>query len=194
VNAQAIRIVDAVALVWGVPRAAVTGDTRPKMVASARKAAYWIARNEMCWSFPFIGQQFARNHSTIISGVDSFGARLKHSEQLRRHLRVAIELCSEDDDMKLRHQFEDFHARNPVVYTTLVRLARRARDVGRGELGIACLWERMRWELFVETDTPGAGEPFKLNNNHRAFYAREIMQREPDLDGFFRLRESEADQ
>ena len=96
----------------------------------------------------------------------------------------------------MRHmgKFRDFHTRNPVVYSTLTALARRARAAGRRELGIACLWERMRWELFVETDTPNDGEPFKLNNNFRAFYAREIMQREPDLNGFFRLRESEADQ
>ena len=92
-----------------------------------------------------------------------------------------------------RQAFEDFHVRNPIVYRTLVTLARRAKAAGKEELGIACLWERMRWELFVETDTPGEGEPFKLNNNHRAFYARAIMRWEDDLDGFFRVRESEAD-
>jgi hypothetical protein len=37
------------------------------------------------------------------------------------------------------------------------------------------------------------GDPdYKLNNNHRAFYARKLLM-EPDLDGVFELRNSAAD-
>ena len=34
---------------------------------------------------------------------------------------------------------------------------------------------------------------FKLNNNHRAFYARLLMAQEAELEGFFEVRSSVAD-
>lgn len=55
-------------------------------------------------------------------------------------------------------------------------------------MGIAMLWERMRWELTVETDSVDLGDDFKLNNNYRSRYARLIMNNEPDLAGFFDIR------
>ena len=85
--------------------------------------------------------------------------------------------------------FMDFHARNPVVYATLVRLARYAKGRGLRRIGIRMLYERMRWEITVETDTPNAAEPFKLNDHHTARYARLIMLREADLADLFEIRE-----
>lgn len=87
--------------------------------------------------------------------------------------------------------FERFHAANPRVYEVLVRLAREwVGRTGRHKLGIATLYERTRWEIALATSDPD----FKLNNNFRAYYARLIMLREPDLDGLFDLRASEADE
>ena len=51
------------------------------------------------------------------------------------------------------------------------------------------LWEVMRWEMYLRTDTPDPpAEPFKLNNNHRAYYARTIMENELDLGDIFNTR------
>lgn len=87
--------------------------------------------------------------------------------------------------------FERFHTANPRVYEVLVRLAREwVGRTGRHKLGIATLYERTRWEIALATSDPD----FKLNNNFRAYYARLIMLREPDLDGLFDLRASEADE
>jgi hypothetical protein len=87
--------------------------------------------------------------------------------------------------------FDRFHANNPHVYKTLVALARQwVSRTGRSKLGIATLFERARWEIAVTT----VGDDFRLNNSHRAYYARLIMLREPDLAGLFDLRASEADQ
>lgn len=86
--------------------------------------------------------------------------------------------------------FLRFHHANPCVYQTLVRLARHARDKGVERIGIGMLWERMRWDLSVET---GSGrEDFKLNNNYRSRYARLLMEREPDLRDLFETRELKA--
>jgi hypothetical protein len=87
---------------------------------------------------------------------------------------------------KLERAFWVFHEENPRVYRLFVRLARQWRDVhGDGHLGIKMLFERARWEYLMEThDLLG----FKLNNNYTAFYARIIMENEPDLAGVFHLR------
>lgn len=90
----------------------------------------------------------------------------------------------------MAERFEAFHAGNPHIYDILVRLARQwIRQTGRRRLGIAALWERMRWELSVSTtdETP------KLNNDHKAFYARLIMAQEPDLADLFETRRAAAD-
>jgi len=81
--------------------------------------------------------------------------------------------------------FAAFHAANPHVYAELVRLARVwVRERGVNHLGIATLYEVARWNITLST----AGEAFKLNNNHRALYARLIMDQEPDLAGLFKTR------
>lgn len=86
--------------------------------------------------------------------------------------------------------FERFHANNPHVYDALVRLARQwISRFGQKRLGIARLYEAARWEIAFTTDDP----EFKINNDHRAFYARLIMANEPDLQGLFNTRRSAAD-
>lgn len=90
----------------------------------------------------------------------------------------------------IREAWERFHADNPHVYARLVALARRWREARPGSrLGIAVLFERLRWDLAMET----TGEPLKLNNNYKSLYARLMMDREPDLDGLFETRRLRAD-
>jgi hypothetical protein len=77
---------------------------------------------------------------------------------------------------------------NPQVYELLRRFALEARRSGRRRMGIAALFERVRWFTAIETH----GDDFKLNNNWRAFYARLLMQNEPELAGFFETRVQRA--
>ena len=84
-------------------------------------------------------------------------------------------------------RFLEFHRKNPKVYELLVQYARRARERGYKTYGIGALWEIVRWDWNVFLKT--AGTELKLNNNFRSRYARLIMQQEPDLEGFFHLRE-----
>jgi hypothetical protein len=87
----------------------------------------------------------------------------------------------------LEDRFREFHEENPHVYEEIVRLCRKAKERGRQRWGIGGVFEVLRWSWLKTT-----GEEFKLNNNHRAFYARLVMEREPDLAGFFQLREHTA--
>jgi hypothetical protein len=84
-------------------------------------------------------------------------------------------------------RFLAFHSANPHVYRQIVQIARGLRgDKKIRHCGIALIWEHMRWLHFLQT---AGDEPFKLNNDYKAEYARLIMASEPDLYGFFRLRE-----
>ena len=90
----------------------------------------------------------------------------------------------------IAQRFVEFHTASPDVYQALVALARQwLSNTGRKKLGIKTLFERARWELALTTSDPD----FKLNNNYAPYYARLVMRQEPDLDGMFDLRKSEAD-
>ncbi len=89
------------------------------------------------------------------------------------------------DDVTLSARFETFHRENPRVYALLVRFARQLQARGYEHAGMKAIWERMRWEMGLETIDP---DGFKLNNDFTSRYARLIMANEPELDGFFRTR------
>jgi hypothetical protein len=92
-------------------------------------------------------------------------------------------------DSYIAEQFIRYHEENPHVYHELKRLALQLKQKGHKHYGMKGLFEVMRWHMALyTTDTE-----FKLNNNYTAFYSRMIMENEPQLEGFFRVRESVAD-
>jgi hypothetical protein len=107
-----------------------------------------------------------------------------------RHIRKGIEARNKRRPKRpkqtLQQRFTVYHEANPQVYRRLVAMARELRSRGVQRYGIAALWEVLRYQSLTTTDTDGL--PFKLSNNHRAYYARLIHQNEPDLDGFFTTR------
>lgn len=86
----------------------------------------------------------------------------------------------------IEDRFNDFHQAHPEVFTQLVRLAREWMSVGHARLGIATLFEKLRWEWHVAGLADRDG--YKLNNSYRALYARKIMAENPELDGLFETR------
>ena len=87
----------------------------------------------------------------------------------------------------LEDRFLEFHDANPDVYTEIVELARRAKAGGRRHWSINGVFEVLRYSR-LQTQ----GEQFKLNNSFRAAYARMVMDRNPDLMGFFEVRDRSA--
>mgnify|MGYP001284296386 CR=1 FL=1 len=83
------------------------------------------------------------------------------------------------------NQFLDFHHDNPHVYVELKRLCLQVRRAGVQRFGIRTLWERLRWYARFETTT---ADDWKLNNNYTRYYARLLMEQEPELDGLFEIR------
>ena len=92
-------------------------------------------------------------------------------------------------EKSLRESFLRFHEENPEVYDTLVQLSDRWLSRRPGEpCGIGMLYEVARWTISLRTK----GEPLKLNNNYRAFYARRLMDEHPRFEGLFRTRKQRA--
>lgn len=81
-------------------------------------------------------------------------------------------------------QFWAFHRANPHVYKLLKKLAFEMLKT-REKYSISTLIEIVRWHHDVQT----TGDPFKINNNYKSRYARLLMERNPELVGFFETRE-----
>jgi len=87
--------------------------------------------------------------------------------------------------MTITENFLDFHHRNPHVYQTLRFKAQQYRSRNpAAKLGIATLWENMRWDYLMSTEH----QDFKLNNNYRSHYARLLMSENPELSRMFETR------
>jgi hypothetical protein len=97
-----------------------------------------------------------------------------------------------DDELTTPERFELFHAANPHVYHTLVKLSRRFIDsTGQRRLAIQRVVEIARWDMQIATR---GAEEFVINNSFTPYYARLIMLQEPDLTGVYEIRKSaEAD-
>lgn len=90
-----------------------------------------------------------------------------------------------DDETKLEAKFQEFHRENPRVYAALKEKALQLRSRGWNRYGIKAIMEVVRFHRALETTDPD----FKLNNNYSSRYARMLMAQEPELIGFFEIRE-----
>lgn len=95
-----------------------------------------------------------------------------------------------DKAPSIAEQFWQFHCENPHVYDLLVKLARDVKARGKGSYGMKAIYERARWFYNIEK----GDREFKLNNNFTAYYARLIMENEPDLQDFFETRKQRRTQ
>lgn len=84
----------------------------------------------------------------------------------------------------IQEAFERFHANNPHVYSILDHLASQWLK-RHPTVGVKMLWEVLRWELGVDTNTE---DTFKLNNNYTSRYARMLVDNHPAWAGRIQLR------
>ena len=84
----------------------------------------------------------------------------------------------------IEDQFKQFDSSNPHVYETFKRFAYEVLDSGRKKYSANGIFERMRWHTEIET----RGDPFKLSNNYRAYYARKLMDEFPEFSEFFKTK------
>jgi hypothetical protein len=85
--------------------------------------------------------------------------------------------------------FNKFHTNNPQVMTALVTSARQYKEQGYTKIGIDLLYSTLRWNQYNKTSkNPGCS--YKMNAAYAPYYARLILEKNPDLRGFFSLRKS----
>lgn len=87
---------------------------------------------------------------------------------------------------KSKQDFFEFHYKYPEVYEQLRQMALDLKERGHSNYGINGLIEVYRWHRAMNTEDKHG---FKINNNYAPYYARLLMHYNPELDGFFRLRE-----
>lgn len=72
---------------------------------------------------------------------------------------------------------EAFHEANPHVLIYVVSLIREAQAAGDEKIGMGMIFEVLRWKYRIRT----TGQFFRLNHNHRAWYARKVQAEYPEL-------------
>lgn len=87
---------------------------------------------------------------------------------------------------EMHEECKAFHAEHPEVWRLFVRFAFELIQRGFKNGGAGAIFERIRWEIAQAGDDGKSS--FKLNNNHRAFYARWFAATYPDHAEFFRTR------
>jgi hypothetical protein len=93
--------------------------------------------------------------------------------------------------LTIQAQYEEWREspEGKLAYSLCRDAALTLKDRGFKHFGIAAIWERARYEAAIQT---GPKQAFKLNNNWRSRIARELMNNEIELVGFFETRELRA--
>ena len=91
---------------------------------------------------------------------------------------------------KLKIAWWNFHRENPHIWKMVERFPFEVIRAGYRHYSMSSIFERMRWHYNITTSDPD----FKLNNNHKAYYARYFHHCHPQHDGFFRTREVLGDE
>ena len=94
---------------------------------------------------------------------------------------------------KLESEFQAYHQANPQVYELVKRFAYEAIRAGYSRFSIGAIWERIRWEIAINTHSNLAAD-FKMPNNHRAYYARMFLKDHPQYPDFFRTAHLRSEQ
>lgn len=93
VPSEAIALATSVARRHNITMALLRESNRFTHVVAIRCEVAWSLR-QAGYSYPMIGRILRRDHSTIITAVRSFEARLAGDEILRRRMGVGIEVAA----------------------------------------------------------------------------------------------------
>lgn len=88
---------------------------------------------------------------------------------------------------RFRDEADAWISANPVAWDYMVDAARISAANGR-RFGIGALCEHVRWQMMADGTTD-----FKLNNNHRAAFARKLIEEVPECEPYITTRTSVTD-
>lgn len=87
------RILEIVALAYDVDAPALRGKDRHKSLAHARQAAYYLLRHVSGLSFPEIGIEMQRDHTTVMSGIKALERRLQSDDYEAQRIAELMDTC-----------------------------------------------------------------------------------------------------
>jgi len=104
-------IIDAVEKAYGLRHGQIRGRKRRADIAVPRLVAYWLARDITGYSFPRLGREFKRDHSTILDGIKSISKRRRFPinrelDRQCRELRDLLGYLDEDCGQPTRIEFD----------------------------------------------------------------------------------------
>jgi hypothetical protein len=87
-------------------------------------------------------------------------------------------------DPALLAKFKQYHLANPYVYELFKNYASKMKASGRSRYSAWAIINLIRWHHDIKT----TAKDFKISNDFIALYARVLIYREPEFDGFFQLK------
>lgn len=81
-------IIQCVSSYFGLTREELLGRCRRKEISNPRKVAMYLARNHTSLSLPALGQAFDRDHTTIMSAVQSIRNDVKNDNELKINIEM----------------------------------------------------------------------------------------------------------
>ena len=88
-------------------------------------------------------------------------------------------------EAKLLDDWERCKKEHPEMLKKAAEIALSAKRKGWKRWSTKGVLEVLRWQTAINADM---GLGLKVNNNHTAFMARDLMRDHPELDGFFETR------
>lgn len=95
VNVTVDKIFTAVYKRYGIKKEDILGERRTKDIAQARHIAIYLIRNITDMSFPGIGKILNRNHTTIISSIDTVEKKIISSQSFALEIDELIKTVKE---------------------------------------------------------------------------------------------------
>ena len=92
---NAKKIIDKTSKYFGVSKDEILSKSRQKDINHARQTASYLMKYELKMSFPQIGKEFSRDHSTIMNGVSKIEKSIKLDAEIRSQIETLRDLIYE---------------------------------------------------------------------------------------------------
>lgn len=89
------KIIDKTCKFYNVSRDDILSKMRKKEINHARQIACYLMKYELKMSFPSIGKEFSRDHTTIMNGVSNIEKGVKFDIQIREEIEALSDLIYE---------------------------------------------------------------------------------------------------
>ena len=89
------KVIDKTAKFFGISKEDILGKSRQKDINHARQTACYLMKYELKMSFPQIGKEFSRDHSTIMNSVSKIEKCLKLDSEILSQIETLRDLIYE---------------------------------------------------------------------------------------------------